>query len=75
MRVVCDENGVGFEVAGLGGPEILYFARKPKDGRLMRVVDAHVDAKDVLHRDGGSLERGLPCEQRQDQRIPGDLVA
>jgi hypothetical protein len=32
VRFVMDDYGFGMKLDGLGGPEIVYFARKPKDG-------------------------------------------
>ena len=74
MRFLVDDFGFGAEVEGLSGREIVYLARKPKDGFTL-----HGD------HDGHSLERSrddvgigpahLGGRQLEDSRMPLDRAS
>jgi hypothetical protein len=73
MRFLVDDYGFGAEVEGLSGREVVYLARKPKDGfalhrdhdrqRLERACD-HV----------GVIAADLSRRQLEDSRMPLDCL-
>ena len=71
MRFVCDEEGLGIEVAGLTGPEVVYLARKPDYG-VAQCPDHLVVDLDQVSGVRVGIGREFAGQPLEHLRVPGE---
>ena len=74
MRVVCDQQGLGIEVPGLRGPEVIYLAGKPEQDFAMGALDADKQSGDIAGFDplDERIGGGLPRQEAEDHGISSE---